>query len=381
MVMFTVGAPPAFPRMSQDDAADRVRQLSGQPLDVVASLSTVDVSTATYYQTASDRVVSSDLLDVQMRVRELALEHGYPTQQARGRSLQFDQKLSILLFELLNILPADAADEGVWSFFTLNVCPDVALWRFPNDARSDGGIRENYERLVGKPRNIFRRAWWRAYVLGPDVSSRLLEDESVGIMERPSIGGEPRLARCVASTQLRFVDRGSIRSRQDLLRDAMKRIRRRMGHISIYTLDENQMPELVLEAFEAAIVATSQFESTSQPTSEISRFQEAVGSLWGLLEPAVTEVEWPRMTELLAEIRSYRDELPGNRQVAQIIVGDLERLIEGWDTYTAEARAVVHAAASYFLDIEDDIPDHLPTGLDDDNEVVSAAYLALRLVR
>jgi hypothetical protein len=382
MVMFTVGAPPAFPRMGQDEAATRVRELSNRPLHEVESRATIDVANATYYQTASDRVVSEDLLKVQQRIHGLAVLHGYPNQQARGRSLVFDQQLSVLLNEQLNILPADAAEEGVWSFLTLCVCPEVALWRYPNNANAEGDVRESYERLVGKPRNVFRRAWWRGYVLGPDLSSQLLEDESVGIMERPSVGGNVRLARAVATEHLAQIARGGIRSRQDLLRDAIKRLRRRMGQISVHSLTEPRLRSLVATAFDAARLATSPSnESGALVMSEIQRFREAVGGLWTRLEPNVTEVEWSRMTQLLGDIRNYRDAVTENRGVAVEIADDLERLIVEWDSYTSESRAVVHASVLYFLDMDDDIPDDLPTGLDDDNEVVSAAYEALGLLR
>jgi Arc/MetJ-type ribon-helix-helix transcriptional regulator len=383
MVMFTAFAPPAFPRMAHDDAEARVRELSNRPLSEVALLATVDVANATYYQTASDRVAPEDLTTLRAAIRELAAAHGYPNQQARGHSLVFDQQLSVLLVEQLNILPADAAEEGVWSFLTLNVCPDVALWRYPNNLNVNGEVRENYERLVGKPRNVFRRAWWRGYVLGPQLSSQLLEDESVGIMERPSIGGSPRLARAVATEHLNQVGRGGIRSRQDLLRDAIKRLRRRMGQISVHSLTDLQLNTLVRTAFDAARSATSPLAEASgnASASEIYLFRTLVGELWARLEPNITEVEWSTMTELLEDIHKHRDELAGNRDLAVEIVDDLERLIDGWDSYTSESRGVVHAAVRYFLDSDDDIPDDLPTGLDDDSEVVDAAFEALGLVR
>jgi hypothetical protein len=374
--------PPAFPRMSHEDAAERVRLISNLPLFDVSQSSTVDVSAATYYQTATFRIGSEELEAIQRAVRALAIEHGYPTKQARGRSLAFDQQLTVLLQSAFNILPADAADEGVWSFFTLNVCPEVALWRFPNDGNADGGIRENYERLIGKPRNVFRRAWWRGYILGPELSSRLLEDESVGIMERPSIGGNARLARSVAALHLEHVDRGGIRSRQDLLRDSIKRLRRRMGQISIHALDDSQLKDLVDATFEAARAHLSSISGKeASDLDEVDKFRELTGPLWLLLEPLVIEVDWIRMNELLAGVRIYGNSISGNEGFAAKLVSDLESLISGWDGYTPAARSVVHGAVSYFMDLNDDIPDDLPTGLDDDNEVIGAAFEALSLLR
>lgn len=373
---------PAFPRMSQEEAADRVRLMSGLALEKVEALSTVDVSSATYYQTATDRIRSEELGSIQKSIRDLAASHGYPTQQARGRSLAFDQGLTVLLGKELRILPADAADEGVWSFLTLNVNPEVALWRFPNNPNVEGNVRENYERLVGRPRNVFRRAWWRGYVLSPALSSRLLEDESVGIMERPSIGGSARLAQAVAAIHLEHVDRGGVGSRQDLLRDAIKRLRRNMGQISIHALNDQQLQNLVADVFQSAREKVSPTNDQGDLLfSEIQRFRELTADLWPMIEPNVVEVDWSTISRLMSEVVAHRDSMNGNSELAAKIVGDLERLVADWAMYTSAARAVVHGAVAYFLDLNDDVPDHLPAGLDDDDEVVGAAYSALDLLR
>lgn len=374
--------PPAFPRMSHEDAAAKVSELSARPLSDVAGMATVDVANATYYQMATNRVGEAELLAIQSQIRALATQHGYPAPQARGRSLVFDQALTVLLVSAINILPADAADEGVWSFLTLNVCPDVALWRFPNNASADGSVRENYERLVGKPRNVFRRSWWRGYVLTPELSSQLLEDESVGIMERPSIGGSPRLARDVARVHLEGLAEGNIRNRQDVLRDAVKRIRRRMGQISIHAISDVHLSSLVRSAFdETRLQVASSSGSQSTPATEVDIFREAAAGVWPLIEPNVVEVDWVRMTELMRAVREYRDTLGDNRDLARKIVDDLEKLVASWDYYSPEGRAVVNGAVCYFLNLDDDIPDNLRSGLDDDDEVIGAAYRALNQIR
>jgi hypothetical protein len=385
MVMFKDGLPPAFPRMSPEEAADAVLEVSGKSAEYLVALSSTSVESARFYETAPARVSASDLATVQEAVRSLARAHGYPKQQVRGGSLAFDQELTIVLNECLNILPADAADEDVWSFFTLRVCPDVALWRFPNAENSQGDIRERYERLIGKPRNVFRRAWWRGYVLGKETSSRLLEDESVGIMERPSIGGNRRLAQTVARTQLRMVDAGGIKSRQELLREAIKRLRRQMGQLSIHAIDDDGVERIVQKAFDEAALALKYtvggaVGATSE-TNALARFRSATGKLWPLLEPSAIEKPWAEMAELRDRLLPFRTMSSESHGAALRIASDLERLIEGWPSCTAEERAIVHAATAYFLLIDDAIPDGLPGGLDDDDLVIDAAYAALNVVR
>lgn len=381
--MFGAGHPPAFPRMSTEDAAAIIGQISGLGNDALVRRSTTSVYGASFYETATSRITAEDLSTVQHEVRALAKAHGYPTRLLRGQSLEFDQSLTVLLAESLNILPADAADEGVWSFFTLNVCPDVALWRFPNDADEEGTVREKYERLLGKPRNVFRRAWWRGYVLGKELSSLLLEDESVQIMERPAIGGSQRVARAVASTHLRHVDAGSGGSRQDLLRESIKRLRRKMGQISIHALPDGEMAAVIDTAFDEAISSMVQAKTAPRNATPdaIASFKTSVAEIWPFLESSVIEVPWSQMSGLEEALQQYQTTEITNENAAMKIVADLLSLVQGWNGYTGRERSVVHAAVVYFLMSEDFIPDHLPAGLDDDDLVVAAAFSALNLVR
>jgi len=98
----------------------------------------------------------------------------------------------------MEIVPADAAEPGVWAFLCCVAVPDLACWRFPGRTR---------ERLLGGPRNALRRLWWRAYVLDrgsrEGLSGRLGEDETVQIMERPTLAGNPRVATTLADAHLR----------------------------------------------------------------------------------------------------------------------------------------------------------------------------------
>ena len=79
---------------------------------------------------------------------------------------------------------------------------------------------------ASKPRNVYRRLWWRAYCLGERASSLIFEDEAVAIMERPSIGGDVRLARIVAENHLRMAAEDASLPPTELLRQVAKRIRR-----------------------------------------------------------------------------------------------------------------------------------------------------------
>lgn len=172
----------------------------------------------------------------------MATEHGFPgTLAARGEvATRFDRDLSAALLRDMQLLPADAGNEGVWSFLTLVLLPDVAFWRWPNPKELP-----DYERLIGKPRNVFRRLWWRAYCLGAEASRQVFEDEAVAIMERPTIGGDPRLARTIVENHLRMVTTDDSIPRTELLRQVAKRVRRLSVVRTLGSLSDEELTELV----------------------------------------------------------------------------------------------------------------------------------------
>jgi hypothetical protein len=187
---------------------------------------------------------------LQGKVRELAGEFGYPNLIAprAPQYTQFDRALTATIVEAMSIVPADAAHEGVWSFLSLVLLPDVAFWRFPNPAG-----RTDYERIIGRPRNVFRRLWWRSFALGPRASAGLLEDEAVGIMERASLGGSPTVARTIAEAHLRAVAADTDISRTELMRQATKRLRRISVVVTLSALDDSALRELVEQVIAASM--------------------------------------------------------------------------------------------------------------------------------
>ena len=74
--------------------------------------------------------------------------------------------------------PIDGFSREVWSYLTLRLLPDLALWRW--------NVNKTDERFLGgAERSCFQRLWLRSYVLGGDLASQLFEDEAVNIFERP----------------------------------------------------------------------------------------------------------------------------------------------------------------------------------------------------
>jgi hypothetical protein len=241
-----------FPRLQRDAARHLLGVYTTMPILEVAERAALESDKSYWYPTAPSgmHATAEVLSEFQATVRAVAKRHGYPRalgekDRARGR---FDRDLVQDICSIAPLLPSEAACEPVWSFLSLVVAPDVALWRWPNTK-----ARDDYERILGYPRNVFRRLWWRSFALGVgpgSVGSDLLEDEAVAILERTSIGGNRPLVRVIADAQIhRF---GRAPKRTDLMRDVMKRIRRLHAFISFHSLSEDELREVVDGVFDEA---------------------------------------------------------------------------------------------------------------------------------
>lgn len=249
-----------YPRLDAADATKLISEYSNySPRQLVAYSATSHPRASIYPTGVQARVPEQVLGQLQAAVRQVASSHGYPDQSRPRTATPFDQQAGTVLTHTMDILPADAAQEEVWSFLSIVVLPDVAFWRWPNS-----GEKEDYERILGRPRNVFRRLWWRSYCIGDDLASQLMEDEAVGIMERTALGGCRAVARAVAATHLRFVQENPGPARTELLRQAMKRLRRISAVVTLYALPLDELYALLDEIFRAALAGLT----NTGPTSE-----------------------------------------------------------------------------------------------------------------
>lgn len=254
-----------YPRISQAVASDLLAELSTLTAGELPARSALEHRSMTFYPTATRRAGPEQLGRLRDALRAVAARNGYPQAAQRGSAQfrKFDQAIALILHNEMDIVVADASDDGVWSFLSLVVAPDVAFWRFPNRQ-----AREDYERLLGRPRNVFRRLWWRAHVLGPELGPRLLEDEAVAILERPAIGGNPAVARAIATAHLAATGADAAVPRTELLRDAMKRVRRLAAVVALEGLQQNELDELVAGIFRDALRAVAGFDTVAPSGSD-----------------------------------------------------------------------------------------------------------------
>lgn len=184
----------------------------------------------------------------------------FPAIVPRGRRAEFDRIVGRALYENMAIVPSDAAAEGVWSFLTLVLLPEIGPRRFPGSGE---------KRLLGIDRNVLRRTWWRAHTLGVDLggdsdgSSYLGEDELVNIFERPTLSANPVVAqRLVAAIHARGSK--TPKPRSEFVRDLTRRLLRLTPFVSLDALGVSQLDDLL-----AALVETSAASLASREAQKV----------------------------------------------------------------------------------------------------------------
>ncbi|WOC62056.1 hypothetical protein RI444_05285 [Paenarthrobacter sp. AT5] len=235
-----------YPRLDSAAALRELDDQASQALSVLRMRTDTSHIHAAASATGGIPVPSALLEDLQTILREVADEFKFPKPLNLERQQEFDRICGTVLHNKMRVVPGDAAEEGIWSFVSLVLVPEIAPWRFPS---------RHPDRILGKPRNTFRRLWWRAWSLGPDLtvvptgSLPLNEDDYFQIMERTSISGDKRTARELQARIWKYnptltgVEKGA--TRNDLLRELIKRIRAQKSHIAFHALDDDQLSLLI----------------------------------------------------------------------------------------------------------------------------------------
>lgn len=165
------------------------------------------------------------------------------------KPIEFDQlfvrNCQILFQDFESI---DTFQSEVWSYITIRVLPDLALWRWPDNAP---------ERYFGNPeRNAFQRLWHRSFILGPELGSELQEDEAISIFERmEALGSNKNVAVPLAR---RIVEYRLNRSKNEpgsseVTSQVVVRLRRAMAVTNIVSLSEREIEKLIDDQFNFAL--------------------------------------------------------------------------------------------------------------------------------
>lgn len=294
-----------YPRLPREAAEALIARLEGD-----------DVAFGFTHPNAPPYVVGTPAPQERLRtVREAVVQAVEDLDSSGGsgaRTAKWDLAVGRALYETMEIVPSDASHEGPWAFMTLIVMPDLAVQRFPE---------RHPDRLFGGRRNVFRRTWWRQYILG-DLTNRdgvrpLGEDEMVNIFERSKMARNHALARVLAETVLDYTGE----NRADFTRRLTKRVRSLTGPLLLDVCSETQLRSLVKEA-----VA---YESDLADRTDIS-LDDLDGSETDILYMAEQErYEWETVVSRLNEGPHREVHVtmgsPGSAQVTRV------RLLRDWD--------------------------------------------------
>ena len=162
---------------------------------------------------------------------------------------EFDRIFTRIASEIFHDMsPIDGFNRDVWSYITMRVLPDLALWRW--------NVNKTDERFLGgSERSCFQRLWLRSYVLGGNLASQLQEDEAVNIFERPeALGGNRRLSLAIANYIVS--NRGVIDSNSgekvistEIVKQTAKRLRRAMSVEVVQTMTDAELEKHVARTF------------------------------------------------------------------------------------------------------------------------------------
>lgn len=226
-----------FPRLPMAAARARIGQLEGKTLDELGAMASASSAEAIYPATGGTRFPTARLENLRIELLTCARELGFPS-RVGSDPVRFDFIAAPVLLKGLSMRPGEACRTDVWSFVTLQLLPDIAVWRFP-------GVSER--RLLGGVRNTFQRLWWRAYLLHDPQDTdpwrllRLPEDALVGLFERPAISSNPQVTRAIAKCVKVIVDTVPTSSRENAWRLAYKRIRQRMPLVNLEALEPEEL--------------------------------------------------------------------------------------------------------------------------------------------
>ena len=241
-----------FPRLPPAAARRRLTEIAGRPATELRQIASALCAEAIYPGTGGTRVTEQALSQVREELMEQAVALGFPSHDG-AEAVRFDWSAGPLLLQRLRMQPGEASRTDVWSFLTLQLLPDIATWRFPN---------QNDRRFFGGVRNTFQRLWWRARLLHEPTAAdpwhlmKLPEDALVGLLERPGISSNSRVTRSIASAISESIKAVAPARRESSWRIAYKRIRQRIPLVNLDALEhsalKSQVSSIVAEAFLSA---------------------------------------------------------------------------------------------------------------------------------
>jgi hypothetical protein len=182
------------------------------------------------------RVSAKRIRELIDAVSALAEKHGFPNSVGSDARIAFDRDAAGLIRSHMDLSWAEAGNRDVWSFISLVALPHVTMWRFGPD---------NRERWVATDltRHTWARLWWQAVVFAghEQILAALSESDLNQLLERRSIGGDPRLVRETARAVTAL---SGDAPRRRVIRDVTLRLLRYLAFLDVRALSDQQVQDL-----------------------------------------------------------------------------------------------------------------------------------------
>ena len=239
-----------YPRLNTNEA---LKVYEGfKEIDLAEIKSSTEHENHTYNSVGGSPINDAELIKLRNEIKTWLFNNGYPEASNQDKRRKFDAYIPKILKENMHISLGEASRNDVWSFIGCVLMPDFTAWRFPSREKS---------RFIGGGRNVFQRLWWRSKVLFDGKSDdpyhllRLPEDALVQIMERPNLMADWKFSRQIAFQIEKLLINNEVASniRENVWRDASKRIRQKTPLISTVALDENSIETFVGNCFADSI--------------------------------------------------------------------------------------------------------------------------------
>ena len=234
-----------IPRYSPGQAAARLEEIQehlagGKPAQ---ELVRIDLAGAVPNATGGEAATHSDLRVWRTGVMDTL--NGFKTGSKAENDIH-GIELGKALSNVINPSPSDAASDGVWSFLSLVLFPDVVHARWPADSASHELSRDRWiGKQAGRDRNYLKLSWRRWLTLGPVMeaaTAKLGEDEFGALLERSAVARNVRLLRIAAEEIVAFKDDGA---RTEFARALMKKVTYQTGPLNLDILPTEELAGLV----------------------------------------------------------------------------------------------------------------------------------------
>lgn len=234
-----------IPRYSSGQAATRLEEIQRHLAEGghVKELVRTDLAGAVPNATGGEAATHTDLGVWRRGV--MAILESVPT----GSKLVNDIhgiEVGRALGSVIDPSPSDAAADGVWSFLSLSMFPDVMNARWPADPTTHELSRDRWiGRQAGRDRNYLKLCWRRWQLLGPvmeTAAARLGEDEFGALLERSAVARNIRLVRIAAQEVVAFSDDGA---RTEFARALMKEVTYHTGPLNLDILSTDDLSDFV----------------------------------------------------------------------------------------------------------------------------------------